>query len=346
MRTTATNKKLRVILSAIQNGSLVPNPDFQRRLVWSMKDKNAFLRTVLGEYPFPEIYVAAGSVNPETAEGSEMLVDGQQRITTLYQYFKGAKELRLEPDVTPYQTLKDDPERLRAFLEYEVVVRDLGQVSKPEIIEVFRRINSTKYSLNAVEIHNARFDGEFKRFAESILEHDFFETNRIFTPATVRRMGDLRFVMTVVATLMSSYFNRDDALEEFLENFNDEFPESANIRTRLDSVFEILQDTFEPKSRALSEVNLLPIIVEVERAKSFGTLKEDNFTRLKVFFQALTSDGHEAPSTSPMGQYFSAQRYATADRSNRMKRGRIVREVLEGLDETEWFATRKDDGQD
>ena len=175
MKTTATNKKLRVILSAIQNKSLVPNPDFQRRLVWSTKHKNAFLRTVLEEYPFPEIYVAAGSVNPETAEGTEMLVDGQQRITTLYQYFKGSPDLKLEDDITPYGKLKELPERLLAFLEYEVVVRDLGQVSKEQIIEVFKRINSTKYSLNAVEIHNARFEGAFKAFAEELAAHEFFE---------------------------------------------------------------------------------------------------------------------------------------------------------------------------
>jgi uncharacterized protein with ParB-like and HNH nuclease domain len=62
--------------------------------VWTNKDKVRFLETVLNEYPFPEIYIAAGDVDLETGKGTELLVDGQQRITTLYQYFNGSDELR------------------------------------------------------------------------------------------------------------------------------------------------------------------------------------------------------------------------------------------------------------
>lgn len=231
MKTTATNKKLRVILSAIQNKTLIPNPDFQRRLVWSSKHKNAFLRTVLEQYPFPEIYVAAGSVDPDTAEGTEMLVDGQQRITTLYQYFKGSEDLKLEKGIEPYSKLKEDEPRLLQFLEYEVVVRDLGQVSRDEIIEVFRRINSTKYSLNAVEVQNARFEGEFKAFSEWLSEHRFFEEHRVFTAKSAKRMGDLRFAMTLVIAMLSTYFNRDDELESYLEQYNDEFPHAESLKS-------------------------------------------------------------------------------------------------------------------
>ena len=131
MRTTATNRKLRLLLTGIRDGSLIPNPAFQRRLVWTNKDKRSFLDTVLKAYPFPEIYIAAGSVNAQTGEGTEMLVDGQQRITTLYQYFTGAKELRLGRDIPPYKRLSE-PEKL-AFLDYEVVVRDLGSMSTNDI---------------------------------------------------------------------------------------------------------------------------------------------------------------------------------------------------------------------
>lgn len=86
MNTSATNRRLRVLLTAISKEILVPQPEFQRRLVWSNKDKVEFVKTVLEGYPFPEIYIAAGNVDPKTGEGCELLVDGQQRITTLYQY--------------------------------------------------------------------------------------------------------------------------------------------------------------------------------------------------------------------------------------------------------------------
>lgn len=168
MKTSGTNRRLRLLLSAIKDGSLIPRPDFQRRLVWTNKHKEEFIRTVLQQYPFPEIYIAAGDVDTETGKGTELLVDGQQRLTTLLQYFSGSSDLRLGT-LCPYNGLSQD-DKIQ-FLEYEVVVRDLGKKSIEDIKEVFKRINSTKYSLNAMEIHNARFDGALKQFAEKISKH-------------------------------------------------------------------------------------------------------------------------------------------------------------------------------
>lgn len=191
MKTSGTNIRLRKILSGLKAGTLIPRPDFQRRLVWANKHKVAFIQTVLDELPFPEIYIAAGEVNLESGEGKEILVDGQQRITTLYQYFIGSEDLKYENGLIPYTKL--DPAKQEAFLEYEVVVRDLGKLDIETIKTVFQRINSTNYSLNAVEIHNSRYDGEIKRLAETISELEFFENHRVFTNNDIKRMRDLGF---------------------------------------------------------------------------------------------------------------------------------------------------------
>src|SRR5579862_5233870 len=105
MKTTATNRKIRELLTQLREGTLIPNPDFQRRLVWNNKDKSKFLETVLLNFPFPEVYVAAGAVDVETGEGKELLVDGQQRLTTLRQYFTASPDLTLSGGVKPYADL-------------------------------------------------------------------------------------------------------------------------------------------------------------------------------------------------------------------------------------------------
>ena len=135
MKTSATNKKIRELISAVSEKSLVPRPEFQRRLVWTMEDKNKFLETVLMGFPFPEIYVADGDVDTETAKGTQLLVDGQQRVSTLCQYFSGDPKLVLK-SVRPYAQL-DEEERKR-FLGYDVAVRDLGSVTKEQVLEVFQ----------------------------------------------------------------------------------------------------------------------------------------------------------------------------------------------------------------
>lgn len=66
--TSAGNRRVSELIERLESKSLIPRPDFQRRLVWTTLDKNEFLRTVLQGYPFPEIYIAANKFDIETAK--------------------------------------------------------------------------------------------------------------------------------------------------------------------------------------------------------------------------------------------------------------------------------------
>ena len=329
MKTSATNRRIRILMTAIRDGTLVPRPEFQRRLVWTNRHKEAFLETVLLNYPFPEIYVAAGEVNPDTAEGTEMLVDGQQRMTTLYQYFTGSNDLLLH-DIRPYATLSKE-EKI-AFLEYEVVIRDLGEKSIEEIKEVFRRINSTKYSLNAMEIHNARFDGELKKFAEQMAQHNFFNNNNVFRTNDIRRMGDLVFCLTVIISVMSGYFNRDDALEEFLARYNDEFPYEEEMERNFNQLFEFLERCdFDPKSRVWRKADLLTLLVELYVASNSKRLSLDPnavATVLTEFYSTVDAVRDNEAKDKTVAEYYKAALQATNDRSNRIRRGETVAQLI------------------
>lgn len=330
MKTSATNRKLRLLLTAIKNNTLVPKPEFQRRLVWTNEDKLHFLSTVLDDYPFPEIYIAAGEVDPNSGEGSEMLVDGQQRITTLYQYFNGSDELKLK-NIPPYRNLTD--EQKIAFLEYEVVVRDLGKKTIGEIKEIFKRINSTKYSLNAMEIHNARFDGAFKKFAESISQLDFFENNRIFTATDIKRMNDTLFCLTFIISILSTYFNRDDEFEAFLLKYNDEFEHGAELEKEIKRVLHLIDGLNLPdKSRGWKKNDLLNLIIELHRIVFKNKIDPDLgqvTKRLTEFFDLV--DDKDYLKDENINAYRKATSAHTNDRGARIIRGEIIRKVI--LDE-------------
>ena len=330
MQTSATNRRIRSLMTALRDGTLIPRPEFQRRLVWTNRHKENFLTTVLLKYPFPEIYIASGRVDPDSGEGSEMLVDGQQRITTLHQYFTNSEDLNCKI-IRPYSGLTDD-EKLE-FLEYEVVIRDLGSRTIEEIREVFQRINSTQYSLNAMEIHNARFDGALKKFAEKLSQHEFFLSHNVFRTNDVRRMGDIRFCLTVIMSILTGYFNRDDLLEEFLAKYNEDFSQSDDLTNSFDHVFDFINRCrFGSRSRVWRKVDLLTLIVEI-----FVSLVRNNqklpVTRvakaLKNFYStvdAVRDDdalGDEMAST-----YHKAALQATNDRVNRVRRGEIIAEII------------------
>jgi hypothetical protein len=331
MDTSASNRRLRVLLTAIGNKTLIPQPDFQRRLVWTNKDKVEFIKTVLEGYPFPEIYIAAGKVDPKTGEGAEVLVDGQQRITTLYQYFKGSPDIKLGDSLPTYLQLEEDKQI--EFLEYKVVVRDMGNMPLDDIREVFKRINSTSYGLNSMELHNSRYGGEFKQFAEEFSKSELFERGRLFTSTDIKRMNDVRYCLGLIITVMSTYFNRDKDLEEYLEKYNEEFPEKDRINQEIGEVLNLIDRlNFDSSSRTFKKADFYTLFVEVHRALvkealsiNVSKLRKvlDNFyERVDNIATGKGGDDKEAYD------YYNCALQASNDRSSRITRGNTIYKLI------------------
>ncbi len=336
MKTTATNRRIRQLITAIREKTLIPDPAFQRRLVWTNKDKLNFISTVLAGYPFPEIYTAAGSVDLSSGIGTELLVDGQQRVTTLVQYFTASRELILNKQIPAYHDLSS--EQQKAFLEYEVVVRDLGQLDITEIKEVFTRINSTKYSLNAMEIDNARYDGELKKLAERLSEHTFFETNRVFNGTDYKRMNDVRFLLSILVTLLKGvYFDLDDELAAHLSEYNDECPICDEYETNMHRLFEYIRlCSFGTTSRIWKKADLFTALVEMYRALVTEQLQIPTAvmgSTLEGFYTAVDEFGKLGTNTQIIGvaEYYNAALQGTNGRSRRIERGRILERLIHSI---------------
>jgi len=328
MKTAPTNKKVREIITMVKEGKIIPRPEFQRRLIWTRDDKNYFLDSVLRGFPFPEIYLADGDVNLETGEGTQLLVDGLQRVNTLVQYFEGDSTLSLL-SITDYEHLSDDDKK--AFLQYDIAVRDLGQVTKDQIIEVFKRINATKYSLNDIEISNAIFNGAFKKYGEKLCEHDFFKEHSIFTFQDYKRMGDLRYLLVLIATMIRGYFNRDEFLEELLDRYNDDFPLDQEITNRFENVLSYIEECgFEPRSRIWKKSDFFSMFIELDQSLNIKGLKLEPSDTIKSIsdFYSLVNDSNLDQNDVP-SIYSKAAIQASNDRINRVKRGVIIGALIE-----------------
>ncbi|MBS4067340.1 MAG: DUF262 domain-containing protein [Sulfurimonas sp.] len=324
MKTVATNKKLREVLKGIENNTLIARPDFQRRLVWTNKDKISFIKTVLDGYPFPEIYYAAGEVNSDTGDAIEYLVDGQQRITTLYDYFKGNENLKLDSTIQPYKNL--EPDVKTDFLQYDVVVRDLGNLPLDEIKEIFRKINATSYSLNAMEIHNSRYNGELKQLADEIARLEIF--NNVFNLTDIRRMNDLKYVLILIVTMLSTYFDRDKEIENYLDKYNNEFHKKEEIKRRLETIFNFISScNFDLRSRVWNKADFFTIVIELDILLRNGKL-EGIKGELMDFYNYFDNNKPETYSSSYLDYYNSALQ-GSQSRSSRITRGSILRNSLE-----------------
>jgi len=329
MKTSPSSLKIRHLVRGMRDGTLVPRPEFQRRIVWTTEDKVKFVDTLLKGYPFPEIYLANGVVNVETGEGTQLIVDGQQRATTISQYFDGT--LTLPASVRAYASLENQEKD--EFLNYDVAVRDLGTVSPEEIIEVFRRINATKYSLNDIEINNAIYTGELMRLAEGLTSHQFFEDHRIFTPTDLKRMGDTKFILQIIITMLSGYFNRDDSFDDFLSSYNDYFERRDEIVKRITNVFAFIDECgFPGKGRFWKKSDFFTAFIELDR----GFLDDVDLQPSRVlealqsFYAMVEEEGAESGNPA-VSTYYKAALQASNDKGNRMRRGEIIGDILRGV---------------
>jgi hypothetical protein len=327
-------KRVSELIREVEDGSLVLRPMFQRRLVWTNVVKDYFLETVTLGLPFPEIFIATGELDTVTMKRKNLLVDGQQRISTLRQYVHGDEDLVLKR-VKPYGELLED-EKTR-FLDYGVAVRDLGTVTDKEIKDIFSRINSTDYALKAMERLNALFSGAYKQFCEELSSNPFFDKHGVFNLMDRRRMRDLDFCVILVTTMLSTYYHRDEANREFLNRFNDEFPESDRMRSEIKKVFEFVEKcSFGDKSRAWRKTDLFTLLVEIHSGlivRGLAIRPETVGKRLDAFYSRVdelyatnsgTAELEDQKPGSEVLRYLKAATKATNDKYARVDRGEII----------------------
>lgn len=335
--TQPSMRRVGELINDIDEKRLKLKPPFQRRLVWTNLVKDNFLETVTLGMPFPEIFVAAGEIDPKTRKRVNWLVDGQQRITTLQEYVTGSEDLHLTK-VKPYAALS--PKKQTTFLDYPVAVRDLGVVTPEQITEIFRRINSTDFALKHMERLNALYTGAYRQFCEDLSRHAFFERHATFSTGDWRRMRDLDFCVILVTTMLSTYYNRSELNREYLERYNDNFPSADDVTQRLNKVFELIEEcAFPQDSRVWKKTDLFTLLIEVDSAiHSRGLVFEPSRTGLALqqfylevnaLFASTGGEENELAKLDPaVFRYLKAATKATNDRYARVDRAEVISALL------------------
>lgn len=284
----ANNQKIIELYNKIRKEELDPSPHYQRKLVWRKQHKFNFISTILLNFPFPEIYIAPGSLDTETLSLRDQIVDGQQRLTTITNYIEGKDVFSLNR-ISIKKFAELDKTEKENFLNYEVSVRYLKNADEDQIKEIFQRINSTEYSLNKSERLNAQWgDSEFICFAKQIIESDideeiqimfykiktenrkyflsfFHEKYSVFSDNDISRMLALQYMLTLIATIcQGEYFRRNELVQAYIEKYNEDFSEAGIIEENLIETLKFIEELNLPKkSYWFNKANLYTIIVEL-----------------------------------------------------------------------------------
>ncbi|MBK6860833.1 MAG: DUF262 domain-containing protein [Saprospiraceae bacterium] len=321
-----SNKRISEIYRRIKDGSLIPQPDFQRKFVWTKDHKEDFIGTILLGLPFPEIYIAQKGIDMEKIVSTEVVVDGQQRLSTIVQYID-EKDDSSEFGKTIKLFGQLNQQEQEDFLNYSVVVRDLGDMDGETIREIFKRINKTKFSLEQIEIQNAVYDGQFISLAKDILQSVDKEHIPIFSDSELTRMADLHFILLTMSTIENGgYFPFDKEIEHYVQEFNNGYPRYEKMReTLLGSFNTLLGLKLEEDSMWYRKSNFFTLIVELSTQ---DYTKIDLEKKLADFEDQVMTNRFKSKDQNEFSKYYSYMFTGTNSRQARVTRSEILNNFL------------------
>jgi hypothetical protein len=220
------------------------NPWYQRRSVWNRSQKAYLINTLFERKPIPALYIRH-SIDVERGLSIKEVVDGQQRARAIIEYCGNgfaAKFSSVDARKTFDQLTSAEKEHL---LLTPIPVGFLIGATDSDVIDIFARINSVSKSLNSQEQRNAKFSGEFKQFCveQSIARLAFWRAMSIFSANDIARMNEVLFVSDLIYNLTNGISDfRPASIDSIYRDNDDDYPDAANMRARLDRVFDVLYE--------------------------------------------------------------------------------------------------------
>ncbi|EEC7294719.1 DUF262 domain-containing protein, partial [Escherichia coli] len=224
-RITSKTPVLSLIFDRVHFGDIELQPDFQRKdRIWNDEKKSKLIESILLKLPLPVFYFGN-----RIAEDKWVVVDGLQRITTIYDFMSGEfklSKLDILEDLNGKKFGELTRTEQRAIREYEITAYfiEMNKDSTDLIVELFHRINTYGVKLSDQEIRSALNQGSSVKFLRYLASKNEFKQA---THGKVKpdRQKDMELCLSALAFInigfkhynFSSY---DKFLSKAMENLN------------------------------------------------------------------------------------------------------------------------------
>lgn len=256
-----TQYKVSDFLSWQRAKTLDLSPSFQRRGgVWNPSAKSYLMDTIVKGLPIPIIFLRERYSDLGSLEPRREVVDGQQRLRTLFSYIDPTLLSDHNPARDDFQVRAIHNPQLanlsfgeltmdlrQRILDYEFSVHVLSSsVDDREVLSIFARMNSTGVKLNQQELRNAQFHGAFKTsmYKTALSNLPRWRAWNIFGEDDIARMQEVELTSEFALLMLHGLTGKSEkALYQLYRENDDQFSEQREIEQR----FAVIMDTIADK---------------------------------------------------------------------------------------------------
>ncbi|MBD2568547.1 DUF262 domain-containing protein [Anabaena lutea] len=262
------------IPTMLDSKKYILDPEYQRRKRWDNVRKSRLIESFIMNVPIPPIFLY------EIEYSIYEVMDGQQRLTAIYDFYKGNFKLEglqywRELDGRNYANLPEQVRRGidRRYLSSIVLLQETAK-SEEEAEElkriVFERLNSGGEKLTPQETRNALQNGKFNQLCIKLSKNTYFRKmwnfplesegeEKLLENESYKKMEDVELILRFFA-----YRHLDKLKSSGVDKFLDEYLKQANnysdeTRSELERLFN---ETIDLIYEILGELAFIPPIKE------------------------------------------------------------------------------------
>ncbi|MCI5115323.1 MAG: DUF262 domain-containing protein [Candidatus Electrothrix sp. AX1] len=224
-------------------------PEFQRGYVWGTNKikQSRLIESFLLRLPVPQIFLFQ-----KKKEKNMLLIDGFQRVNTLYEFYNDNIKLKGVQEQWEGKTYSDldeiDQEELDNSTLRAIIIRQIEPDNdNSSMFYIFERLNTGGVTLSSMEIRKAIFYGDFFL---SLSELNEDENWRLITGkrSNDQRLRDIEWLLRIIS-LLQGHGDYQSPMKNYLNNFmSKNFQSNFNeVCLRLKESFKLIIEALSPK---------------------------------------------------------------------------------------------------
>lgn len=229
VKTQNVEYDLETLVKRIDKKAIRLDPDYQRRHRWPTVTSSRLIESLILNIPIPVVFISQDvDVDDEVEETTARftVIDGQQRLTAIYEFMKGKFALEGLETLEELNglTIKELPPFLSRRLEERTVkcLRIDSTVDVQVKYDIFERLNTGSVKLESQELRNATARGPFNDAIKKMATFPSFrrliqvDPREPLSSTKVQKMEDVELVLRFFALRDRRYKTLKKGFRDFL----------------------------------------------------------------------------------------------------------------------------------